>query len=243
MRIIKLGAIDSTNLFLRQLITQESIDDYTTVVASHQTNGRGQMGTQWSSQESKNLMVSVFKDVSFLKIEYNFYISIVVSLSIFRALESLHIKKLKIKWPNDILADQKKLAGILIENVIKQNQLQASIIGFGVNVNQTVFNDLPKASSLLVVSGRVFDLDEVLHEILTQLELHFNLLKNGMRDRLKSDYESHLFRKDKPSTFKNAENEMFSGIILGITDSGNLRVQIDETEIREFDLKEITLLY
>ena len=243
MRIIKLGAIDSTNLFLRHLSAKESIDDYTTVVADHQTNGRGQMGTQWTSQESKNLMVSVFKDVSFLNIEHNFYISIVVSLSILRALESLHIKNLKVKWPNDILADQKKLAGVLIENVIKQKQLQASIIGFGLNVNQTVFIDLPKASSLLLQSGRVFDLDEVLHEILNQLKLHFSLLENGKQNQLKSDYEAHLFRKDRPSTFKNAENELFSGIILGITDSGNLRVQMDETAIREFDLKEITLLY
>ncbi len=243
MRIIKLDAIDSTNSFLRQLSVKDKVEDYTVVMANYQTNGRGQMGTQWTSQESKNLIVSVFKDVSFLKVEHSFYISIVVSLSIFKTLKLLQIKKLKVKWPNDILADNKKLAGILIENVIKQNHLQASIIGFGLNVNQTEFGDLPNASSLLLISGKVFDLEEVLQGILTQLELHFQLLKKGQFKQLKDEYEHHLFRKDKPSTFKSANADLFSGIILGISDAGNLRVKIEDASVKEFDLKEITLLY
>ncbi len=242
MRIIKLDAIDSTNSFLRQLSSAGPIEDGTVVVANHQTKGRGQMGTQWNSQKFKNLMVSVFKDVSFLKIEHTYYISIVISLSVFKALEVMQIKKLKVKWPNDILADNKKLAGILIENVIKQNQLQATIIGFGVNVNQTEFRDLPNASSLLLISGKIYDLDEVLQGILKQLDLHFELLINGNLHYLKSEYETHLYRKNKPSTFRDVEGSLFSGIILGISNSGNLQVQIETGLVKEFDLKEISLL-
>ncbi len=243
MRIIKLNAIDSTNSFLRQLSAKEQLEDFTVVVAGQQTNGRGQMGTKWVSQESKNLMVSVFKDVSFLKIKKSYYISIAVSLSIFKALELLQIKKLKVKWPNDILSDNKKLVGILIENVIKQNQLQNSIIGFGVNVNQTVFDDVPNATSLRLHTGNVFELDEVLNLILVQLVYYFNLLKSDKLSLLKEEYEKHLFRKNKPSTFKNAELGMFSGIINGISESGNLKVILEGNVIKEFDLKEITLLY
>jgi BirA family biotin operon repressor/biotin-[acetyl-CoA-carboxylase] ligase len=243
MRIIKLDAIDSTNSFLRQLSAAEQIEDYTVVVTAHQTNGRGQMGTIWSSQESKNLTVSVFKKVSLLKIEHNFYISIVVSLAILKALQVQQIKKLKVKWPNDILSDHKKLAGILIENVIKHNELQASVIGFGVNVNQTEFNGLPNASSLRLVAGKVFDLDEVLQEILNQLKLYFQYLKAGQRYQLRCEYEKHLFRKDKPSTFKDSKGELFAGIILGISESGNLRIQIEDAVVKEFNLKEITLLH
>ena len=243
MRIIKLDAIDSTNSFLRQLSAKELIEDYTVVMTNFQTHGRGQMGTQWVSQQSKNLMVSVFKDVSYLALDKNFFISIVVSLSIFKALKSLQIKKLKIKWPNDILADNKKLAGVLIENVIKQNQLQASIIGFGLNVNQTEFRDLPNATSLLLSLGNVFDLDEVLQQILKYLEQHFQLLEAGQFNLLKQDYEANLFRKNKPSTFKDVNNQLFSGIILGISNTGNLRVQIEDGIVTEFDLKEISLLY
>jgi BirA family biotin operon repressor/biotin-[acetyl-CoA-carboxylase] ligase len=243
MRIIKLNAIDSTNSFLRELSLTEPIEDYTVVVADYQKNGRGQMGTQWSSQQSKNLMVSVFKDVSFLQVDRNFYISVVISLSILKALETLHINKLSIKWPNDILSDNKKLAGILIENVIKYNKLQASVIGFGLNVNQTKFIDLPKASSLRLITGKVFDLDEVLQEILNQMKIYFEYLKAGQRKLLKTEYEKHLFRKGKPSTFKNSKGNLFGGIILGISESGSLRIQIEDTIVKEFDLKEVTLLY
>ncbi|MCK7591993.1 biotin--[acetyl-CoA-carboxylase] ligase [Subsaxibacter sp. CAU 1640] len=243
MRIIKLNAIDSTNSYLRRLSTEEMLEDYTIVTADHQTDGRGQMGTNWASQEGKNLTVSVFKDVSFLKIEHSFYISISVSLAVFKALEMFQIRRLKIKWPNDILSENKKIAGILIENVIKQNQLQASVIGLGLNVNQTEFEGLPNASSLLLISGKVLDLDEVLNEILKQLHIYFQKLENGYLKKLKQEYENQLFRKGKPSTFMNMHGEFFTGIILGISDSGNLKLQTEKDEELEFDLKEISLIY
>ena len=243
MRIIKLNAIDSTNSFLRQMSMRERIEDFTVVVAEHQMKGKGQMGTTWSSQYGKNLTVSVFKDVSFLKTEQNFYLNIVVSLSVLKALKVFHIPKLKVKWPNDILSDKKKLSGILIENVIKQNQLQASVVGIGLNVNQTEFEDLPNASSMRVVLGRIFEKEEILQVILNHLKSYFQLLENGDYERLKVEYEKHLFRKDKPSTFKNAKGEVFSGIITGISDFGQLQVRIENEIVMEYDLKEITLLY
>lgn len=243
MRIIKLDAIDSTNSFLRQLSAVEVVQDGTVVVANFQTKGRGQMGTQWSAQESKNLTFSVFKEVSFLNIQQHHYISIAVSLAIFKALQRFQIKKLKVKWPNDILSEDKKLAGVLIENVIKQTQINGSVIGIGLNVNQTDFKELPNASSLQLISGHTFDLDEVLQAILNQLEIYFNLLKQGQFDQLKASYEKQLFRKNKPSTFKNAEGAMFMGYIIGISDSGNLQVKVENGITKSFALKEITLLY
>lgn len=243
MHIIKLNAIDSTNSFLRQLSTKDLVEDFTVVVAKHQTKGRGQMGTKWSSQESKNLTVSVFKNISYIKLENYFFISMVVSLALYKALSVFQIKKLRIKWPNDILSEDKKLAGILIETVIKQQQMQAAIIGIGLNVNQTKFGNLPNASSLRLISGKVFSLDEVLQELLKQMELYFKLLEQGELDHLKLQYETYLFRRGKPSTFKNASDDMFAGIILGVSDSGNLKVQIEDGIVKEYDLKEIKLLY
>ncbi|MBR9916046.1 MAG: biotin--[acetyl-CoA-carboxylase] ligase, partial [Algicola sp.] len=128
MRTIKLDAIDSTNTFLRQLRSAEVLMDYTVVMANSQTHGRGQMGTKWQSEPSKNLMVSVFVDVSWLEISASFYISMAISLAISDTLKSFQIKDVKVKWPNDILSEQKKISGILIENGIKNNQLQGSII-------------------------------------------------------------------------------------------------------------------
>ncbi|WP_299227645.1 biotin--[acetyl-CoA-carboxylase] ligase [uncultured Psychroserpens sp.] len=243
MRIIKLNAIDSTNSFLRQLSNEEPIQDYTVVTSQLQTKGRGQMGTQWKSEAGKNLVFSVFKDVSNINLQHHFYMSMIVSLAVFKALESYKIKNLKIKWPNDILAEQQKISGILIENVIKYNQIQSSIIGIGININQVKFEDLPKATSMQLISGVSFNNDEVLHQVLQFLKFYFGLLKQNKLEAIKEEYESYLFRKEKPSTFKDQSNHIFTGYIKGITNSGNLRILIEDSIVREFDLKEITLVY
>lgn len=243
MRIIKLSAIDSTNTFLRQLSGEEQLSDYTVVVAESQTNGRGQMGTTWSSQPSKNLMASVLIDVSFLDTEHSFYISMTISLAISKALKSFQIKNVKVKWPNDILADKRKISGVLIENVIKNNQLQGTIIGFGVNINQLHFDNLPSATSMQTLSGINYDLDEVLKSILKRLKLYVEMLKEGRFVEIKTQYENELFRKNKPSTFENAEGYRFVGFIKGVSNSGYLQVELEDDIIKEFDLKEVKLLY
>ena len=158
MRIVKLNAIDSTNSYLKELSTTESLDDYTAVLAKNQTKGRGQLGAIWNSKESKNLTFSVFKDFSSYKFGVPFYISLVTALALLKTLESFGIPRLTVKWPNDILSADKKICGILIENVIKQNNINASIIGIGLNVNQLVFDNLPRASSLKLISGKHFDI-------------------------------------------------------------------------------------
>ena len=242
MRIIKLNAIDSTNSFLKEMIYKEVIEDYTIVVAQHQTNGRGQMGTVWDSDRGKNLMFSVFKDLSSYVVEFPFYISMAISLAILKALETFNIPNLRIKWSNDILSADKKICGILIENVIK-NRLNSTIIGIGVNVNQTEFNNLPKASSLKNITGIHYNLDEILQRII-KYTMHYSfLLQQEKYEEVKNEYESNLFRKNKPSTFKNTEGILFSGFIKGVTKYGKLQVILEDKIVKKFDLKEITLLY
>lgn len=243
MHIIKLNAIDSTNSFLRQLSTEESVDDFTVVVTDHQTKGRGQMGTEWDSQNATNLMFSVFKEVSNLSIGSHFYLSMAVSLAVFEALKSFQITNLKIKWPNDILSEQQKLCGILIENVIKQNQLQSSIIGIGINVNQIVFKNLPNATSMKLVSGIDFVKEEVLEQVLKQMKHYFSLLESKSYGILKQAYETELFRMNRPSTFKDQYNTLFTGYIKGVSDSGHLKVLVEDDIIKLFELKEVQLLY
>ena len=243
MHLIKLNATDSTNSYLRKLSGESILKDYTIVQTENQTNGRGQMGTIWESESSKNLTMSVFKDVSKLYVEHPFYISMATSLAIIKTLQSFLVPKLSIKWPNDILSEDKKICGILIENVIKQNSLRATIIGIGLNVNQTDFKGLPKASSLKLLSGSTFNLDEVLFTIIKYLKYYFMILRKEEYEFLKREYESHLFRKNKPSTFKDAEGYVFSGIIKKVSLSGNLQVLIEDDIIKDYDLKDITLLY
>ncbi|RED47937.1 biotin--[acetyl-CoA-carboxylase] ligase [Seonamhaeicola aphaedonensis] len=242
MHIIKLNATDSTNSYLRRYIAENKVEDYTVVVAKKQTNGRGQMGTLWSSETSKNLTFSMFKDLSVHTVEFPFYISMAISLSILKTLKILNIPDLKIKWPNDILSENKKICGILIENVIK-NKLESTIIGIGVNVNQTKFKGLPKAASLKTITGIHYDLEEVLHRIMLSTMEYSALLQKGDYDTVKKEYEANLFRKDKPSTFKDAEGNLFSGFVKGVTKYGKLMITLEDELVKKFDLKEIEILY
>jgi len=243
MRIIKLNAINSTNTFLKKLSTEETVVDYTVVQTNYQTNGRGQMGTSWSANTGENLMFSVFKDVSFLGFDQHFYISITVALAIIKTLKAYKVPKLHIKWPNDILSENKKICGVLIENSIKKNNFKDSIIGIGINVNQTNFENLPQASSLINLTGNVYNIDELLIHLIKNLKYYFTVLENGNYEELKSTYEKYLFRKKKPSTFKDIEGNMFSGIIQSVSQSGNLQVLLEDAVLKEFNLKEIKLLY
>ena len=243
MHIIKLNAIDSTNAYIKTISATTMPVDFTVVVAENQTNGRGQMGANWQSEVSKNLTFSVFKDVSFLSIEQQFYISISIALALIKALEELRIPKLNIKWPNDILAENKKVAGILIENVIKNNRIVGSIIGIGLNVNQKFFENLPQASSLHLLTGIIYSKDEVLQHILRHIKIYMSRLEELDYEGLKLDYEKLLFRINKPSTFKAPDNNVFSGFIKGISDEGKLQVLLEDNIIRAFDLKELKLLY
>ncbi|SFD16547.1 biotin--[acetyl-CoA-carboxylase] ligase [Algibacter pectinivorans] len=243
MRIVKLNAIDSTNNYLKALGSTEFISDFTVVTAKNQTEGKGQRGSVWSSEASKNLMFSVFKDLSSMPLEHPFYISMITSLALLNTLKSFEIPKLSVKWPNDILSANKKICGVLIENVIKQNKINASIIGIGLNVNQTSFENLPRASSLKNIANKNFDMDEILKVILSNLKAYFLLLEAGKYESIKEEYEAQLFRKNKPSTFKNAEGLMFLGVIKSVSDTGYLQVLLEDDILKPFDLKEITLLY
>lgn len=243
MYIIKLNAIDSTNTYLKGLTVSSLPKDYTVIVAEFQNKGRGQMGTSWDGQSGKNLTASVFKHLNLLEIEQQFYVSMVVSLAIYKALKRLKIPRLSIKWPNDILSEDSKLCGILIENVIKNNKFQGSIIGFGLNVNQKYFNNLPQASSMQLITGVHYNKEEVLSEVLNELQFYFKMLDNQQFSELKAEYEALLFKKDKPSTFKTSKNAFFSGIIKGVTENGLLKVWTEDEIIKTFNLKEIGLLY
>jgi len=243
MFIIKLDAIDSTNTYLKDLASVAVPDDYTVVVAERQTAGRGQMGTHWNTEVGKNLTVSVFKKFTGFKVENQFYISMAVSLAICHTLKSFKIPKLYIKWPNDILSANQKICGILIENVIKNNQFRGSVIGFGLNVNQRFFNNLPQASSMNLLTGIIYDKDEVLSKILKDLQFYFNLLDAQNYKEIKTQYEALLFRREKPSTFRCKNGKTVSGIIKGISETGKLVVWLEDNIIKTFDLKEITLLY
>ena len=242
MKIIKLDATGSTNLYLKGMLGSIPLDDYAVVIANEQTEGRGQMGTKWSSDPGKNLTFSVLKNNELKAGASLFLPNMGVSLAIYRALKQMLVPDLHIKWPNDILSGTHKICGILIENIFSGSQLRTSVIGVGLNVNQTTFNDLPNVSSLKLLLGKTLDLEQLLQLVLIEMKKVFVDLKKENTQEIKTAYEKVLFRKDKPSTFMIGGKQVM-GFISGVSNEGKLKVTLEDAVEEEFDLKEIRLLY
>lgn len=243
MLIVKLDATDSTNQYLKELMLSKDLEDFTVITTKKQRKGRGQMGAKWESESGKNLTISVLKKFETLPISNQFLLNICVSLAVMNTLKGLSVPDLSVKWPNDILSGTSKICGILIENVLIGSQIQASILGIGLNVNQQTFNTLSNASSLKLLLGRTLNRDELLLKIVENLKASFLRLNKNSNTKLWEAYESNLFRKDKPSTFKNHDGDLFMGFIRKVSTQGKLVVELEDAVLKEFDLKEIKLLY
>ena len=243
MEIIKLNATNSTNTYLKNLLKEKQVKDLSCIWSLSQTQGRGQQGAKWISEPGKNLTFSILKKFENLPSEYHFLLNMEVSLAIFRALKKLYIPDLAVKWANDILSSKKKICGILIENTLHKEQISASIIGIGLNVNQVFFNDLPNVSSLQKIMGHPFDLEEVLLLICQELEVSLKSLSPTRFETMLDEYHTHLFRKDKPSTFEYPNGERFMGYIRGVSHNGQLQIEQEDALMSSFSLKEIKLLY
>ncbi len=243
MHLVKLDATDSTNQYLKELILSKTVDDFTVVVAKNQRKGKGQMGAKWQAKPGMNLTFSVLKKFESLNIADQFRLNVCVSLSILKLLKNLSVPDLSIKWPNDILSGSSKICGILIENIIAGQQITASVIGIGLNVNQTTFNTLTNVSSLKLLLGKTLNLDELLKHLLENIESTFMKEDYATNNALWLAYEKQLFRKDKPSTFKDANDEIFMGFIRNISPQGKLVIELEDAIFKQFGLKEIKLLY
>ncbi|OXB23359.1 biotin--[acetyl-CoA-carboxylase] ligase [Flavobacterium tructae] len=242
MKLIKLDAIDSTNDFLKSLSSQDELENFTVVTAENQTKGKGQMGAKWQSEVGKNLIMSVLvKDFVFNN-EHVFNLSLIVSLSVIEVLKSLNIPDLSIKWPNDIMSYNKKIGGILIENTLKSDGRIVSVVGLGLNVNQTNFDELPNASSLAVISGSSFEKELLPYLIVEKMKEMIGAWEVNSK-HLWSVYFNSLFRKGVPMPFKNLENQNFMGIIQGVSPVGRIQILLEDDSVSEFDIKEIQMLY
>jgi BirA family biotin operon repressor/biotin-[acetyl-CoA-carboxylase] ligase len=241
MNIIKLNAINSTNDYLKELCSVQHLDNYTVVVAEHQTAGKGQMGAIWMVEAGKNLTFSILVKNLLTDITAIFDLNAAVAVSITDALEALNIANVFIKWPNDILAGNKKVGGVLIENTIKNNGEISSVVGIGLNVNQTDFTGLPKASSLTVAGGVEYNKEDIMVSIVENLKRNTAVLKNES-DTIWTKYHNKLYKKGIPMPFEG-RGQKFMGIILGVTAQGSLKVRLEDDTIAHYQVKEVQLLY
>jgi len=240
MKLIKLNAIDSTNEYIKKI--KDSFEDKEIVVVTfNQTLGKGQMGKVWLSEPNKNVCMSfIFKELE-INVANNFKLNIIVSLLLVKVLKNLGLKELSVKWPNDILSDGKKLCGILIESNINKTDITQSIIGIGLNVNQSFFGDLINATSIINSINNHSDLDEISSKIISEFENFRNFLDNSDFNKLKDDYLELLHGYKVEKKFRISGN-VFNGEIIDINSDGLLIVKIEEKKL-QFKNQEIELIY
>lgn len=209
------------------------------VIAEEQTKGKGQRGNVWQSEKGKNLTLSVLLKPSFLKVSDQFFLNIITSLAVYDTIVNfLSNSDTKIKWPNDVLIERQKACGILIENTLRGSFIDSSVVGIGLNVNQTVFHSL-RAKSLRSFSNQDFDRYSVFETLLENLEAYYLQLKAGNYENLKEAYLSKLYGYKTPIKLKS-EFE-FSGMIEDVKNSGLLMVS-SNGKTQAFDFKELTFL-
>lgn len=236
-----LPSCHSTNQAAADLLAAGPVEDGTLVITDTQTHGKGQRGNTWESTPYQNLTFSVILKPHFLPVEQQFFLTIVSSLALLKTLELFQLSAVEIKWPNDIYVEQYKIAGILIANSLRQQKLEASVIGVGLNVNQSSFS-VENATSIRLQTGQKTNTAEVLDVLLKQLQKYYDLLIDGKHLSLKALYLENLRWKDELRNFQIVQTkETIQGCIVDVDAYGRLQVQTAGA-LKSFDFKEIKFL-
>ena len=238
-KLIYVPECHSTNTLLNELNDSSPLPEGAVVITDNQTAGRGQRGNLWEAEKSKNLTFSMLLKPSFLAAKDQFHLNMAVSLAVISALKIYTSAFIKLKWPNDIFIDNKKIGGILIENQLKGMSLSDSIVGIGLNINQENFS-FPGASSIYNFSQVFNDLNEVFQKLIGSLEAEYLDLRAGNSTHLKERYMNSLYKFNELNRFESQGRD-FSGSIRDIDENGRLCVET-LGGMRVFSFKEVKFL-
>jgi len=241
-KIIKLKRTESTNTYAVNLLGGQKPLEGILVYSDYQSAGHGVDNNHWESEKGKNVLVSIILYPDFLLPSKQFLLNKMVSLSILDYLKGkIQNNRLSIKWPNDIYIDELKIAGILINNTISGNTLEASVVGIGLNVNQELFiSNAPNPVSLKMLTNIEYSIPECINELCFCLENRYSQLKNN-DGRIDTDYFNSLFRFGKFHNYKFKDEDII-GKIIGTNEFGKLILEKPTSEILECDFKEIVFL-
>lgn len=235
-KVIYLPKCHSTNSVAIQLVSSDHANEGTLVLTDEQQAGRGQRGNGWESEAGKNITMSVMLRPVFLKPMQQFHLTMVVSLAVKKTLDDCGLTEVKVKWPNDVYVGNGKIAGILIENALRGNIIESSVVGIGLNVNQERFQT-ERATSVKVETGSEANTGEVLSALTGNLEALYLQLKAGNSRAIQARYLDGLLGWNEDRWFKDNEGR-FEGRILGVSEQGRLRLEKNGL-LKEYDLKEI----
>ena len=238
---IRLNEVDSTNAEAMRLLKRGKPAEGSCIVAAFQTEGRGQRSNSWESTPAANLLSSFILYPRPFMAERPFLLSKTLALAVHKTLAMLSVGNVQIKWPNDILIDSKKAAGILIENQWAGSNWQAAIAGIGINVNQTEFA-LEKATSLARQNGKIVLVDEVLKKLQLQLSIEYARLHSEHEASINEDYHQQLFGKDDYQLYQTLSGQLKAKVVR-VADDGRLELISEKSELHSYDLNEVRLIY
>lgn len=239
-KIIILDSVDSTNNYAMGMIQHREANDGIALFAREQTNGKGRRGRHWVSNKNENIIVSVCKQMQWLPVSQQFGLSVAVALGCLDMMSKYLPEKAAIKWPNDIFINDTKAGGILIENIIRGTLWQWSVIGIGINVNQSHFEDSTlRATSLRITTGKEFDVLSLAEELCKMVSDRIDILKQGGFDTLLETYNQNLFARGRMIKVQTADC-VFETMVTGVSPEGQL---VTEDRIkRRFNFNEVKFI-
>lgn len=243
--LIFLPQVNSTNSYAIEMLKNVNPVEGTVVHTADQTDGRGQRGSVWKTEKTSNLTASLIVRPTFLDLKNQHYLYQISALACYDALAELLDNSqfdIKIKWPNDILVNKQKIAGILIENNITNTQLSWSVVGVGINVNQAIFDETFNATSLKVLLNKDIEVDRVLKLFCKYFEKYYLELKNNKLSRIKESYLKHFFRLNNWMDFEIAGNVQ-TMFVEGVSDDGLLWLKNKNGRDSFLDVKAVKWVY
>lgn len=241
INIIRYHCVDSTNACMRGLAA-DGAESGTVVTAHRQSAGRGQRGNSWEAEPGKNLTFSILLRPYRLPANSQFTLSEAVAVSVAETIAEMlppDAPEVEVKWPNDIYIGDKKICGILIENTLSGKNISYSIIGIGINVNQTAFlSDAPNPASMIHFTGRDTDLEIMLEKVCDRILTRCENL-HDRRSAIHDTYLSRLWRRTGIFPFREPQGEIFQASIKAISDQGFLTLELSSGEEKTYAFKEI----
>ena len=240
-----LPVVDSTNSYLRcergNLLEEAGDAKVVAVYAGKQTAGRGQRGNVWYSKDGENLLLSLLVRPRCLPVKGQFLLSQAVALAVNEAMHACGVDSV-IKWPNDIYVGNRKVAGILVELDYEGGMVESAIVGVGVNVNQTEFPVMDKVPvSVSMLTGRTFDVGEVLDILLSSFMHYYDMLEQGGSSVIEVEYREKLLGFGTAMRYKDA-GSVFEAVITDVQGDGALSLCRHDGTVSRYYFKEVELL-
>lgn len=240
--ILRLNEVESTNLHLKKIARELHPAEGSLVIADFQTAGRGQMGTSWYSTKGENLLFSLLIYPNNVVANEQFIISRIAALAVKNMLDQF-ANDIRIKWPNDIYWQDKKICGMLIENDLQGKSVENSIIGIGINVNEQDFPpELSNPVSLRQITGSVQDKEYMLETFLREFFLLYREFQKGNIEGIEDEYMFDLYRVNDYYWYEDATGK-FQAMIEDVLPSGHLLLRtLGGDEVRKYAFKEVTFV-